>query len=155
MHGFVLQDFTTIRGATSVSTITQGENGWLDVSAYQDLFAWIDVREVTLSSANNIQFNLQTAPIKDEFLFTNLQATPLQVTGALTAPSIIQVIYSAGSTPNKVALGAWLRWQLVLNGTPSAAWDITFRIAVTCNHVGGSPQRSSGGMAAGMVPRIG
>jgi hypothetical protein len=151
MHGHVLQDFVTIRGASTVTTITQTESAWLDTSAYQDLFAWIDVREVTLGSLTDIQINLQTAPIKDEFLFVNLQASPITVTGALSTPSIVQVIYSAGSGTNKVALGSFLRWQLVASGTASL-WDITFRIAVCCNMVGSHgggrgtqhPMRSAG-----------
>jgi hypothetical protein len=154
MHGHVLQDFVTIRGATTTTFITQTESAWLDTSAYQDLFAWIDVREVTLGGLTNVQFNLQTAPIKDEFLFVNLQATPLTVTGALSTPSIIQVIFSAGSGTNTVPLGNWLRWKLTLNGTATSAWDTTFRIAVTCNmvgsHGGGRGAHGSGGGGGGL-----
>jgi hypothetical protein len=146
MHGHVLQDFVTIRGASTVTTVTQTESAWLDVTPYQDLFAWIDVREVTLGTWTGIQINLQTAPIKDEFLFVNLQATPLSVTGALSTPSIIQVIYSAGSGTNKVALGSLLRWQLAPTGGTASTWDITFRIAVCCNMVASHSGGGRGGM---------
>src|ERR1022692_4885718 len=112
MHGHVLQDFVTIRGASTVTTITQTESAWMDVTPYQDLFAWIDVREVTLGSLTNIKINLQTAPIKDEFLFVTMPATTVSVSGALSSPTILQVIYSAGSATNNVALGSFLRWQL-------------------------------------------
>jgi hypothetical protein len=43
MHAFILQDWTTIRGG--VTTVTQSEPDWLDLTPYQDIVFWIDVRE--------------------------------------------------------------------------------------------------------------
>ena len=45
MHSYILQDWITIRGAAGVTTVTQSESGWLDLSPYQDLTFWIDTRE--------------------------------------------------------------------------------------------------------------
>jgi hypothetical protein len=84
MHGFVLQDFVTIRGSSTTQTVTQSENDWVELGPFEDFVAWIDIREVTLGGATNIQFNLQTAPIKDEFLFVTMESSPLTATAALT-----------------------------------------------------------------------
>jgi hypothetical protein len=69
MHAFMLQDWITIRG--SVTTITQGEDGWLDLTAYQDLVFWVDCREVTGTTP---AISFQTSPTKDESLFTTVIA---------------------------------------------------------------------------------
>ncbi len=50
MHALVLQDWTTIRGS-STNTVTQGADQWLDMTAFQDVQFWLDVREVTLGGA--------------------------------------------------------------------------------------------------------
>ena len=147
MHGFVLQDWTTIRGGSTIGTITQSEHEWLDLSGYEHLIAWIDVREVTLANNTFVQVNLQTAPIKDEYLFVNMESTPLTVGGALTSPSIRKIIMAAPTTPN-VPLGTWVRWQLVTSnaGSVNNTWDVTFRILACANPLGGG-----GGM--GLAPR--
>lgn len=58
MDCFCLQDWVTIQGASGVLSITQGENGWIDLAGYQDVVAWLDVREYSNgntkgSSGNN------------------------------------------------------------------------------------------------------
>jgi hypothetical protein len=137
MHAFVLQDWTTIRGGTSVTQINQSESEWQALDGYQDLIAWIDIREVTIGTgATYIQFNLQTAPMKDEILFANMELTPLTVSAALSTPSIRKVILANSGTYN-VPLGKWVRWQLSTFGTPSAVWDATFRILLCANPLGG------------------
>jgi hypothetical protein len=138
MHGFVLQDWVTIRGASTIGTITQSEHEWLDLSGYEDLIAWVDIREVLLANNTYVQFNLQTAPIKDEYLFVNMESSPLTVSAALTAPSIRKIIMAAPTTPN-VPLGTWVRWQLTTsNGTSvNNVWDATFRILACANPLSG------------------
>src|SRR5215469_918398 len=91
MYSVVLQDWVTIRGGSTVTSITQGENGWVGTAAYEDIVFWLDVREVT-ASAGTITMNYQTAPLKDESLFTNMIAG---VTMAVTTPPL---------TANKVLL---------------------------------------------------
>ena len=137
MHGFVLQDWITIRGASSIGTITQSESEWLSLDGYQDLVAWIDIRELTApSNSTTISFNLQTAPLKDEYLFVNMEPTVLQATAALTTPSIRTVILAI-STTWKVPLGKFVRWQLVPNVLPNSVWDATFRILLCANPLAG------------------
>jgi hypothetical protein len=142
MHSFVLQDFITIRGTSTTLTISQSESSWLDLGGYEDFVAWLDIREVTPGTGgSNVQFNLQTAPIKDEFLFVNMETSPFQATQALTAPKVRIVTLSqlsiTSSPPTTVPLGRFVRWQL-LAGATSGAWDTTFRILVCANSVGGA-----------------
>lgn len=146
MHSFVLQDFVTIRGSSTTQTISQSESGWLDLRAYEDLVAWIDVREVTLGGATDIAFNLQTAPIKDEFLFVTMESAPLTVTAALTTPSVRKMLLgqATGGSGAPIPLGSFARWQLLAAGA-TGSWDVTFRIVVCANSVGGGNQSQSHG----------
>jgi hypothetical protein len=149
MHGFVLQDFVTIRGQSTTQTVTQSESEWLDLAGYEDLVTWIDVREVTLSGNTNVQINMQTAPIKDEYLFVNMEVNPLTVTAALTSPSIRKMVLAqaTGATGTPVPLGRFVRWQAVASGA-TGTWDVVFRIACCANPVGDAGGR--GMMMPGM-----
>jgi hypothetical protein len=152
MHHFVLQDFTTIRGTSTTLTITQSESSWHDLSHYEDLVAWLDIREITLGNAASISFNLQTAPIKDEYLFVNMETTPFQATIALTAPKVRVITLAQlalSSSPVAVPLGKFVRWQLLATGC-SSTWDATFRIILAANEVGSGGGRSPMIRPAGM-----
>jgi hypothetical protein len=139
MFSYVLQDFTTIRGNSTTQTITQSESEWLNLGPFQDVSIWLDIREVFITSGNtNVQFNLQTAPIKDEFLFVNMETSPFQATVALTAPKVRVITLdqlALSSSPINVPLGKFVRWQLVASGA-TGVWDATFRIVVCANAVG-------------------
>ena len=136
MHAFVLQDWVTIRGGSTVGTVTQSEHEWLQLDGYEDLIVWIDVREVGLANNTFVQFNLQTAPLKDEFLFVNMESTPLTLAAALSAPSIRKIIMASSPA---VPLGKFVRWQLVTSngGSVNNTWDVSFRILACANPMGG------------------
>lgn len=129
MYSVVLQDWVTIRGGSGVTSITQGENGWVGTAAYEDIIFWLDVREVT-SSTGTITMNYQTAPLKDEALFTNMIAG---VTMAVTTPPLTpsKVILSQGPL---CPLARWVRWNISQAGA-TGTWDVTFRIIAACNAV--------------------
>jgi hypothetical protein len=139
MFSYVLQDFTTIRGNSTTQTISQSESEWIHLGPFEDLTAWLDIREVTITSGNtNVQFNLQTAPIKDEFLFVNMETAPFQATVALTAPKVRVITLdqlALSSSPIAVPLGSFVRWQLLAAGA-TGVWDATFRIVVCANAIG-------------------
>jgi hypothetical protein len=137
MHSFVLQDFVTIRGSSTTLTISQSESEWAELGPFEDIVAWIDVREVTLSGAASIAINLQTAPLKDEFLFVTMESSPLTVTGALTTPSVRKMLLSqaTGGSGAPVPLGKFFRWQLLATGA-TTTWDVMFRIVCCANAVG-------------------
>jgi hypothetical protein len=120
MHSFLLQDWITIRGAAS-QTVAQGEVGWLDLAPYEDIMFWFDVREFSTAATT---FNFQTAPTKEEILFTTM------VTGTVSlTPSNPYVNRITATTP----LARFVRWQLV---GPASAWDATFRVLVAANALG-------------------
>ena len=129
MYGYVLQDWITIRGQTGLTSVTQTETDWLGLAPYQDVVFWIDVREVTFGGATNIGINLQTAPIKEDALFANMQTFGATTNGLTVIPNM------STNTATTVPLARWVRWQLKPNSTPTGTWDITFRILCAANAV--------------------
>jgi len=69
MHAFILQDWNTIRGASTIATVIQSEDNWLDLTPYQDVMFWVDCRAFT---GTTVQIQFQTSPTKDDSLFTAL-----------------------------------------------------------------------------------
>jgi hypothetical protein len=132
MYGYILQDWITIRGNTTVTSIGQSESGWLGLAPFQDIVLWLDVREFSVGGATSLLMHYETAPTKDESLFTDM-VTP--VTVALSASPIVPTKILLAQNPT-VPLGRWVRWRLTLNGTATSAWDATFRILACCNAVG-------------------
>jgi hypothetical protein len=122
MHAFILQEWITIRGG--VTTVTQGEDGWLDLTAYQDLVFWVDCREVTGTTP---QISFQTSPTKDESLFTNV------IAAANLAASASPVVSKALLASATVPIARYLRWQIV---GPAGTWDATFRVLIAANSPG-------------------
>lgn len=117
MQTFILQDLSTIRGATS-NPVTQNESGWLDMTQMQDLFIWTETKEVT----GTVTLTYQTSPTKDDALFTQMMAGAPLALGV----SITKVILTAATTP----VARYVRW--VLTG-PASTWDATFRTYISGN----------------------
>ena len=123
MHSYILQDWTTIRAASGL--VTQGESGWLDLAPYQDVMFWVDVREYSGTTAPHILF--QTAPIKEDGLFTSVAGGMADVTlSSVTNPTRVLITSS-------VPIARYVRWQL---SGPGSAWDATFRVLVAANALG-------------------
>jgi hypothetical protein len=139
VHSEVLQKWVTIRGSGSgspaVLSITQDEEDWLDVSDYADAVFWIDVREVSSTpAATPVILYLETAPFKDESLFTS--AAPPTYLTASAGPVVTGTAagaVSAALAPAALSvapLGRWLRWRIATTTAASGVWDATFRIRV-------------------------
>ena len=124
MYAFVLQDWLTIAGPDS-NTIIQTERDWLDMSPYQDVVAWLDLKEV--ATGVTLLFTLETAPSKDESLFQSMAASTSVTTAGLT---VIQFLMGSASVP----VAQFLRWKV--GPSASVAWDCTFRILVAANAPG-------------------
>jgi len=120
MYGALLQDWTTIEGASSVATLTQSEAFWLDTSQYLDLVTFLQV-----VAASGCTLSYQTAPTKDESLFQSIDTVTL--TSGVTVGIYLR---DTASFP----LSHWLRWSLGGGGT---TWNVTFRIWVALNQPGG------------------
>lgn len=128
MYCYVMQPWTTVRGQSSIGTINQTENCWLDLSAFQDIVAWLECKEVSVGGGTNVQLAYQTSPTKDDSLFTSIVAAFNVATGVTTT----LMLNGTASTP----ISRWLRWQLTVTGSPSSAWDATFRVFIAANIVG-------------------
>src|SRR5262249_45538100 len=114
-----------IGGRQSVTSVAQDQVDWLDVSPYQDLFFWLDVREVNRLA---IVMKYETSPIEDESYFVPLVAgTALS---AATAPARTAGLLNSAT----VAPAKWVRWRLAV--TTTGSWDVTFRILVAANSPG-------------------
>ena len=134
MYSFVLQDWTTVGGAAG-STVIQGEKDWLDMSPFQDIVAWIDVRNAT--TGNPPSLKLETAPSKDESLFmymgsgtgiTMVASSPPDYT-----PTVVQYLMGSATVP----VAECLRWKIIGG---AVTWQATFRILVAANAPGLQPE---------------
>jgi hypothetical protein len=132
MFGYVLQDWVTIRGNTSITSVPQGENAWLGLAPYQDIVLWLDVRALTTSGLSSLIMNYETAPAKDENLFTSM-TTGVSMAAAAT-PTVTKILLSQNPA---VPLGRWVRWRLSTYGAATGVWDATFRILACCNAAAG------------------
>jgi hypothetical protein len=120
-----------MRGASTVTTINQSEATWLDLRGFEDIVAWLDCKEVTVGGGAPT-LTYQTAPTKDDVLFTGL-TTAVTLSSGLVK---ITKMTMAGAT---VPLARWLRWQLASGGA-TGTWDVTFRLWIAAN-VGPHPLR--------------
>jgi hypothetical protein len=135
MYCYELQPYLVIRGGTS-AVITQGENAYLDLSGFQDIVAWLDVRELGPTSPG-ITVSYQTGPSAEEVAFVNMGSTVVTATGVF----VTSMFLATAANP----LARFLRWQLS-PGASSLPWDLTFRIWVAANAPG--RRRPAGAMSA-------
>ena len=141
MHTYLFQDWITIRGSSAVTTITQTEDCWLDLAGFQDVVFWLDVKNFGGGGAT-AQIAYQSATTKDEAFFLRIVPV-LSFAQGLT-------ITTATKDTTATPLARWLRWQLSVAGSPSSAWEATFRIFVAANATGSSLSRA-GGLPAGTL----
>jgi hypothetical protein len=127
MYCSVLQDWTTVKGSSAVTVFSPSETCWLDFAGFQDLVAWLDVKEFSPSSGGTtLVLSYQTAPTKDEALFAAM-ASVLLSNGLTTTVILKELAF--------IPPARWIRWSLTTFGPP-AAWEVTFRIWVAANRVG-------------------
>jgi hypothetical protein len=120
MRSMLMQGWTTVSGnATTLKTIIQGEDQWLDLSPYQDCAFWIDCRETTGSPS----LAIETAPALDDTLFAPLVGPFALAVSAV--PVVMPALMASASTP----LARFVRWKLT-TAAGSGSFDATFRIWV-------------------------
>jgi hypothetical protein len=147
MYAFLMQDWITIRAAASFNVVNQSENCYLDLSGFQDLVVWTEVKGIT-SGGGTPTIMYQTAPTKDDSFFV-----PFGVEGggvSSVGVAILPLIMSSNNTTTP--LSRWLRWQMQNAG--SSIWDMTFRIFV-CANTGGRGARALPGMPNAPSARAG
>jgi hypothetical protein len=123
----ILQPWKTIGGGnTTVTTVVQEEEGWLDLSGACDATFWIDVRSVNPGRSGTITLTLQSSPTRDELLFQ-----PINVPVTLTASSSPFQVRTIPGAVSVSPLARWVRWTLASVGGASGQWNATFRIRVS------------------------
>jgi hypothetical protein len=132
MYCFIMQPWVTIRGNSTIGSITQSEPLWLDLAGFQDVVCWLEAKEILTGGATNIAINYETAPNKENVDFIALNgATPVNLT--TVGPVVSIYLKDTASNP----LARWLRWTLLPSGgTVSTTWDATFRVLVAANAPG-------------------
>ena len=151
MQCILLQDWVTVRGAISQLSIEQGEDGWLDLSPYQDLYIWTLVNEVTgpTGTTTGLYIDFQTAPEREEGAFVSMVGAPgVQLVAG--SPIVTELIKDEASVP----VSQWVRWVINTNNvTPTAIWDATVRVYVAANFRNGRRTLTSSGGAAAAIAR--
>jgi len=122
MQSYLLQDWITLQGSSTVTVLTQSENDWLDLTGFQDIVTWLDVKE---ASGTSPVVAFQTAPTQDEVLFFNMGSVAISGPGLTTTVMLKETAL--------LPLARWFRWQMQVG---AAAWDITFRIWCAVNATG-------------------
>jgi hypothetical protein len=122
---YPLQDYINIRSDSGVSSVTQNESGWLDLAGFQDIVAFLEVKE--FSGATTISILYQTSPSKDESLWANMTVSIALAAGLTTT----KLLKDSATVP----LARFVRWQLSATGI-SGSWDAYFRVWLACNRAG-------------------
>ena len=139
MYGYLLQDWTTIRGstlATNPTGIVQSESDWMSFQPYQDIVFWTDVKSISLGGLTNIALDYETAPAKDDLLFRRMKTASSTFTAPTTSTQLDPIILSQGPSGWNTPLARWVRWKLAFNGTSTSEYGICFRVFCSANAVG-------------------
>jgi hypothetical protein len=157
MNCLLWQDWLTLRATTlaTLTSFTQSEDAWLDMTPYQDLTVWFQVTEITNPSAGgSVYIDVQTSPVRDEAYFLSMigsGTTGVAFTTGSATPVTKKLIKDLAATP----LSRWLRWQVNLGGVASTSnWDITFRLFLAANFKmgAGAPMPRSAVPGRGPMP---
>ena len=128
MRCFVFQEWVTIRGSSTITSVVQGEELWLDTTPFQDLVFWTESREGT-TGGGTLSLNFDTSPTRDDAFFTRMTGTNPSTTGVSVA--------TARLLDGNLPVARWVRWRLSCSSATST-WDATFRIMVAANSPGGN-----------------
>lgn len=139
MKPFILQDWLTVRssGRPPVPAgpyFVQDAAGWLDLSLFQDVVVWFDLRQSTQPGVGGtLTWHFETAPTKDEALFQTMALSAPFGTISTRVLSVIPITLANAISGGSVPLSTWVRWMI----EPSAdsPWQATFRIILAANQV--------------------
>jgi hypothetical protein len=132
MYSFLFQDWTTLRLNAEQLSLTQSEADWVNMELFQDMVFWLEVRDAVLGGGDLMLLMYETAPAKDENLFTLMFDAPIVVTSS--TPQITKVLRTQ---PTSCPPAKWVRWRLWNAVTPpTSEWGATFRVHCSANAVG-------------------
>src|SRR5262245_40609036 len=118
-------DWTNVLSSNTITVFTQSELLWLDLLGFQDVVAWLEVKELTTGSgAPTISY--QTAPSKDDLSFSNI-TTAVTLSVGLTTTKMLK-------DSTTLPLARWFRWQLG-SGSATGTWGVTFRLWIAANRM--------------------
>jgi hypothetical protein len=138
MEDFILQDFTTVSFALIAGQpLTQGADAWMDVTMFEDVVLYIDVRGVMVNgtAANSLVIDIQTSPAQEETSFVSMfTENPAfnqvaQSGFVLTAGTVGPIPFLASFA--SVPLASYLRWQIPFQQSELGSLVATFRILGT------------------------
>ncbi|CAN5425315.1 hypothetical protein BH09MYX1_BH09MYX1_58470 [soil metagenome] len=128
MQPIIMQDWITIRGTGTATTVTMSQSDWILTAPFQDITFYLDVREVTGTA---VSITYETCPSRDDNLFRNIGSAVVPISGA--AVTVTSYTLAAAMIP----VSHWTRWKLTGTGVGSpVAWDVTFRVMAAGNSVG-------------------
>lgn len=108
----LLQDFISVAGKSSSDAVIQGEDQWVDLGGYADVYFFVDTKQTSGSPS----LSLETSPTRDDALFASMATFSLTGTGVTT--SVVR--YATATTP----LRRWVRWKT----SAAAPYRTTFRV---------------------------
>jgi hypothetical protein len=138
VDSLLLQDYVTISGYTFLDenvVITQGASGWLDISRYEDVVLFVDMKSAAVNAVATtaIQMAFQTAPAPEEASFvTMFNQAQSSFSLGVTVPLGISVWPFLAVCTN-VPPANLLRWQIGAQGNNelNQLVNVTFRIWVS------------------------
>lgn len=130
MYADLFQDWTTLSGDETTTSIIQSELKWGDFERYSDIILYTECKLLVKGGADQLKIFYETAPSKDESLFGTLAAVTLTLNQTIVTP----ILLSQGPS---IPLSRWARWRLAPDGVaPTEAWMAVFRIHIAANAVG-------------------
>ena len=132
MRGFVLADWTTLRGTSATTGVTQSVDAYLDLAAYQDFTAWVELGDFVSGGATSPKILLESAPLKDEVLFSPSGWSQPSAAMAVGV-TVVKSVFATGLA-TQIPLSRYLRWRVDMAGA-SSTWSVTFRIYVAAHSV--------------------
>ena len=111
-----------------MSSITQSSWKWLDLSNYDDIVLYLDVRELTGSMG--VLMAYETAPTQSGADFTSLFAPFTMAVNS--SPRVDRVLAGFVATP----AARFLRWTVSVPDAFGGLWDVTFRILIAMHSSG-------------------
>jgi hypothetical protein len=128
MDTFLAQDWiTATAGTAGAITLVQSEVQWLDLAAYRDVVAWLDVKR---SSSVTIAVTYESAIAKEDSLFATMGLVNPLAGASLTVTPMLQDLQTGGA--NTAPLARWFRWKVAV----PVNQDLVFRLWIAANKPG-------------------
>jgi len=118
VESFRLTDWVVVQGASTIGSITQSADSWLDLADYEDVQLYIDIKD---TGAFTVTMNYETSLTRQEQGFVAV-VPPFAMSAGLR---VDQAPFSLALNP----VARFLRWR-VSQTTATSTWQATFRIWV-------------------------